>query len=76
MADLENTDAWFAVFLSGLAEIPGIAVAWYTMEHYGRKSTMMGGLILSGSFSIATAFVPHGKGSLGLIEPKISAHSH
>lgn len=59
MADLTD-EPYFIIFLSGLAEIPGTLAAWYTMERYGRRSTMIGGLLLAGFWSAATAFIPDG----------------
>ena len=51
-------EAYFAFFLSGLAEIPGIYIAWVAMERYGRKSTVFWSLVLSGILPAATPFVP------------------
>ena len=57
VSDLK-TDTYFAFFLSGLAEIPGIYIAWVAMERYGRKGTVFWSLVLSGILPAATPFVP------------------
>ena len=55
-----TAEPYFALFMSGVAEFPGIACAWYTMERFGRRPTMIGNLCLTAVFSICTSFVPNG----------------
>lgn len=59
-----SSEVHIAFFMSGLAEIPGILFAWVAMERYGRKSTMLGSLLLGGVFSTAIAVVPDGNSTL------------
>lgn len=47
--------------LSGAIQIPGNFLAWYTMNTYGRRITLVGSNLISGVAAIMLIFVPHGK---------------
>ncbi|XP_018495839.1 organic cation transporter protein [Galendromus occidentalis] len=66
------SDTYFAFFMVGLFEIPGTLSAWYTMERFGRRNTIFVTLLLSGVFSIATAFVPDDAAWLSILLASLS----
>ena len=61
-----SSEPYFVFFLSGLAEIPGILIAWIAMERLGRRSTVLYFMLLSGILSTATAFLPGGEKSAAI----------
>lgn len=52
---------YVAFFMSGLADVPGNFAAWYTMERFGRRNSMLGSLFMGGVCCTVTAFLPDGK---------------
>lgn len=47
--------------LVALIELPAYIVFYFTMDRFGRRSTMSASLVLSGISCISFAFVPIGK---------------
>ncbi|XP_023223332.1 carcinine transporter-like [Centruroides sculpturatus] len=51
---------YVAFCISALVELPGIIIAWFTMERIGRRWTMCVAMLLGGSSLISTGFIPSG----------------
>jgi OCT family organic cation transporter-like MFS transporter 4/5 len=49
--------------LVALIELPAYVVFYFTMDRFGRKSTMSASLVIAGISCISFAFVPLGKGT-------------
>lgn len=55
-----NINDYLAFSLSGLVEIPSCLVAWYAMEKWGRRWTILITMSLVGACCVANGFVPEG----------------
>lgn len=54
-------DKYINFVLVAVVEIPAYCLAWVLTDHIGRKPTLSGAFLLSGTFCLAIEFVPAGK---------------
>lgn len=56
-------DKYINFVLVAVVEIPAYCLAWVLNDYVGRKPTLSGAFLLSGTFCLAIQFVPAGKES-------------
>ncbi|XP_028967880.1 solute carrier family 22 member 5 [Galendromus occidentalis] len=71
-APIMPSDTSVAFFLSGLCEVPGIFLAFTAIQYFGRRSTLLVTLFLSGVLSMTTALVPDEYPWLGVLLPSLA----
>ncbi|XP_011871158.1 PREDICTED: solute carrier family 22 member 5-like isoform X2 [Vollenhovia emeryi] len=58
-------DKYINFMLVAVVEIPAYCLAWVLTDHIGRKPTLSGAFLLSGTFCLAIEFIPKGAWSYG-----------